>query len=90
MSQQRVFIGDTDVAKRHSQLQSLFDKIGDLNAEIDKLIESFLPDGLLAWEARVSMARPCSSSPFGACVYKRFEAPYDDGCVFCGQPLERK
>lgn len=32
----------------------------------------------------------CSESPFGWCMYHRIHDPAHDGCVFCGQPQERK
>lgn len=61
----------------------------ELEYEIHDIIDQFMGEGEAQWLA-VDTLWGCPDSPFGWCVYNRFEDPAHDNCLYCHEPQERK
>lgn len=64
--------------------------VQNVEQEILEIAKPHMPNDTCDWEWYVGTFWDCPDSPFGKCMYHRFEDRAHDSCYFCGEPEERK
>lgn len=78
-----------DYAEFQEKHESLLDQAAQLKREFFQQVHAYLEENL-GITGFTKSSWDCETSPTGFCLYDAGADPFQDECLFCGEPEDRK